>query len=332
MRLLMSLCNVGHFNSQFSLAVAEPGGAGPRLVDCSGFLDFSRDIGISGLCAIPGGVAAAVQSADGQPKVALLDNQLKLVKTISDKRFSDLHGLYAHDGFLFCLSSGNNKVLKISLADHAVSLFWEYHLDHPFLHINSLIFHDGRPLVASHKTAPEGPGKGETAGAWYLDDYSVLMPDLKQPHTLVEEAGAVYCLSSHDSRVVKWADGVLSDTALPNYLRGLVFTGDHAVIGSSSHRFTSRKSEGVKRFTDFTDVVGNGKFMSSLVVADRDFANPQRIDTTPLGFEIYDVMVDPGVPEALLVDDSASVRMQTMQRQIVALRERLQTLRAEQAA
>ena len=48
---------------------------------------------------------------------------------------------------------------------------------------------------------------------------------------------------------------------------------------------------------------------------------------TFLGFEIYDVMKDPGVPESLLADDSAAVRMQTMQRQIVALRERLQAVK-----
>ena len=49
MRLLMSLCNVGHFNSQFSLAVAEIGGDAPALVDCSQILDLSRDVGITGL-------------------------------------------------------------------------------------------------------------------------------------------------------------------------------------------------------------------------------------------------------------------------------------------
>lgn len=325
MRLLMSLCNVGHFNSQFSLAVAEPDGGPPQLVDCSAFVDLSRDVGITGICAVPGGLAVAVQSA--HPKIVLLDHAWKVVKTVADDRFADLHSLHVADGYLFVLCSGNNKVMKVSLADHAVSLFWEYHLDEPFLHINSMIFHNGRPLVSSHKTAPEGPGKGETGGAWYLDDYSVLVPDLKQPHTLVEHDGAVYVLSSHDSRVLKAKDGALSEVTAPGYLRGLCFTGKQAILGSSSRRFISRKQQGVRRFTDFSDVVGNGQYMSNLAICDHDFANVRRIDTTHLGFEIYDVMEDPGVPASLLAEDSAAVRMQTMQRQIIALRERLQVVR-----
>lgn len=328
MRLLMSLCNVGHFNSQFSLAVVEIGGGAPTLVDCSDILDLSRDVGITGLCRIPGGVAVAVQSA--HPKIVLLDDRWKVVKTIADARFADLHSLYERDGYLFCLCSGNNKVIKISLEDHVVSLFWEYHIDQPFLHINSMVFHQGRPLVTSHKTAPEGPGKGESGGAWYLDDYSVLIPDLKQPHTLMIDGDAVYCLSSHDSRVVKWQGGKITEKTVPSYLRGLSFNGSKAFVGSSSRRFISRKHQGVRRYTDFSDVVGNEQYMSSLVVCDRDFQVEQRIDTTHLGFEIYDVIEDPGVPASLLVDDSAAVRMQTMQRQIIALRERLQTLRRSQ--
>lgn len=325
MRLLMSLCNVGHFNSQFSLAVAELGGGEPQLVDCSAFVDLNRDVGITGLCAVPGGLAVAVQST--HPKIVLLDRDWKVVASIADDRFADLHSLHLADGYLFVLCSGNNKVLKISLADHAVSLFWEYHLDTPFLHINSMIFHEGRPVVSSHKTVPEGPGRGETGGAWYLDDYSVLIPDLKQPHTLVEHDGSVYVLSSHDSRVVKSTGGVLSEVFVPSYLRGLAFIGKHAVVGSSSRRFISRKQAGVRRFTDFSDVVGNPQYMSSVVIADHEFNVRERIDTTHLGFEIYDVMKDPGVPQSLLADDSAAVRMQTMQRQIVALRERLQAVK-----
>lgn len=325
MRLLLSLCNVGHFNAQFSLAVAETGGGAPLLVDCSEILDLNRDVGITGLCRIPGGVAVAVQSA--HPKIVLLDDKWKVVKTIADDRFADLHSLYERDGYLFCLCSGNNKVIKISLDDHVVSLFWEYHIDEPFLHINSMVFHRGRPLVTSHKTAPEGPGRGESGGAWYLDDYSVLIPDLKQPHTLIVDGDAVYCLSSHDSRVMKWEDGVVSETNVPTYLRGLSFNGSKVFVGSSSRRFISRKQPGVRRFTDFSDVVGNEQYMSSLVVCDRDFKVQERIDTTHLGFEIYDVIEDPGVPAHLLVEDAAAVRMQTMQRQIIALRERLQTLK-----
>jgi hypothetical protein len=324
----MSLCNVGHFNSQFSLAVAETGGGAPLLVDCSEILDLNRDVGITGLCRIPGGLAVAVQSA--HPKIVLLDDSWKVVKTIVDERFSDLHSLHERDGYLFCLCSGNNKVIKISLEDHVVSLFWEYHIDEPFLHINSLVFHQGRPLVTSHKTAPEGPGQGESGGAWYLDDYSVLIPDLKQPHTLVEHQGAVYCLSSHDSRVVCWKDGEISERTVPTYLRGLSFNGTRAFVGSSSRRFISRKHQGVRRYTDFSDVVGNEQYMSSLVVCDGDFKVQERIDTTHLGFEIYDVIEDPGAPAGLLVEDAAAVRMQTMQRQVIALRERLQTLRRSQ--
>lgn len=325
MRLLMSLCNVGHFNSQFSLAVAEPGGAEPQLIDCSDFVDLNRDVGITGLCAIPGGVAVAVQSV--HPKIVLLDDRWKVIASIADDRFADLHSLHLADGYLFCLCSGNNKVLKVSLADRSVSLFWEYHIDTPFLHINSMIFHEGRPLVSSHKTVPEGPGRGETGGAWYLDDYSVLIPNLKQPHTLVEHDGAVYVLSSHDSRVVKSKDGELSEVAVPGYLRGLTFIGKKVVVGASSRRFISRKQAGVRRFTDFSDVVGNQDYMSSVMICDRDFSAPRRIDTTHLGFEIYDVIKDPGVPARLLAGDSAAVRMQTMQRQIVVLRERLQAAR-----
>lgn len=326
MRLLMSLCNVDHFNSQFSLAVVEPGGAPPRLVDCSGFLDPAEDVGVAGLCAIPGGLALVVQAL--RPKIVLLDDRWRVTKVVTDDRLADVHSLHYADGFLFCLSSGNNKVLKVALANHQVSLFWEYPIDTPFLHINAMIFHQGRPLVVSHKTPPDGPGRAVSGGAWYLDDYSVLIDGLEQPHSLVEHDGAVHCLSSHDQRVVSWKDGVISEVAMPSYLRGLAFVGDRAVLGCSSRRFVSRKDPGKSPYTDFTDVVGNVQYMSGLVVTDHDFGDAQRIDTTHLGFEIYDVMEDPGAPEALLAEDSAAVRMQTMQRKIIAFRERLQAERS----
>jgi hypothetical protein len=329
MRLLMSLCNVDHFNAQFSLAVVEPGGRPPRLVDCGDFVDVHGDVGIAGLCPIPGGLAVAVQSM--HPKVVLLDEQWRVTKVIADDRFADLHSLHFHDGFLFCLCSATNKVMKVSLADHAVSLFWEYQIDTPFLHINAMIFHQGRPLVVSHKIPPEAPERTESGGAWYLDDYSVLIPNLHQPHTLMEEGGCIYCLSSHDSRVVTWRDGTLSEEVVPSYLRGMAFVGDRTVLGSSSQRFISRKQQDAQPYTDFSDVIGNSQYMSSLVIGDRDFHEQARIDTTHLAFEIYDIIEDPGVPEALLVEDSAAVRLQAMQRQIIALRERLQTVRVELA-
>jgi hypothetical protein len=321
MRVLMSLCNVGLFNSQFSLASVDvERGHAIDLIDCQHFMDPARDSGVTGLIRLSnGGMAMCIQSPD--PRIVFLHPDWTAHKVVRDPRFADLHSLLEHEGFVFVTCTGVNKVVKISLDDFAVSLFWEYPVDEPFLHINSMIFHGERPLVCSHKVPPESKGGGASGGCWYLDDYEVLMSGLKQPHTVTLDEGAIHCLSSHDFRVVTWRGGELSSGAVQGYLRGLLVADGRMVVGSSSQRFVSRKKKELEKYVDFAGVVGNPLFMSSLVVADAAFKPARRVNTTILGFEIYDVIADPGAPDRLRVRPAPAVRMQTMQRQLVHMRE-----------
>ena len=330
MRVLMSLCNVGRFNSQFSLASVDVERAHAMdLVDCGHFLDVGRDTGITGLAVLSdGGIAACIQGPD--PRIIFLDSDFRAQKLVRDARFADLHSILEQDGFLFVCCSGSNKVLKISLEDYAVSLFWEYPIDEPFLHINSLVFHRERPLVCSHKIAPEATGGGASGGCWYLDDYEVLMAGLMQPHTVTIDGDAVHCLSSHDFQIATWLDGEVSFAPMQGYLRGMAIVDGRRVIGASSRRFVSRKKKQLEKYVDFAEVVANPLFMSSLAVADEAFALQRRVNTTALGFEIYDLVADPGVPDRLRARPAAAVRMQTMQRLVVSMREQMQ--RREAAA
>ncbi|HEX8233443.1 MAG TPA: hypothetical protein VF559_08890 [Caulobacteraceae bacterium] len=321
MRVLMSFCNVGLYNSQFSLALLDLSLPDPvALVDCAGFIDPDSDSGVTGLVRLgDGGLALAVQS--GQPRVVFLNADLSLRRVVRSERFADLHSLHERDGFLFCCSSGNNKILKIALGDYAVSLFWEYPIDEPFLHINSLAFVGERALACSHKIPPEtGTASG---GCWFLDDFDVLIPGLKQPHTVTSAGEAVWCLSSHDEQIAVWRGGEVTARPLKGYLRGLMFEGDQVLVGCSSRRFVSRKRKGVQRYADFAEVIGNPAYMSSLAVCGTDLEERARAGTTTVGFESYDLIADPGVPETLLRRPAAPVRMQTMQRQLIATRELL---------
>lgn len=326
MRLLVSLCNANQYNSQFSLAVVDTATEESRLVDCSAFLDFKADGGITGLCRFPGGLAVAVQSAS--PRIVLLDDKFRTVWTATDPRLADVHSVSFHGGKLFAMSSGRNKILEIDSKTGKVGLFWEYaRLETPFLHVNSLAFHEGKAVVCSHKLPPEAEHPAETGGCWRLDDHSVLMDGLKAPHTLTELDGALVCLSSADGRVAGWRNGKVAIAEVPGYLRGMVLTGKETYLGCSALRFISRKAPGVKRYADFKKVVGNPAYMSSIVVCDGAFREKRRIPTTHLGFELYDLVPDPGVPDAWLAEHSSAVRMQTMQRLTVTLREQVQALR-----
>jgi hypothetical protein len=326
MRLLLSLCNANQYNSQFSLAVVDTASGESRLVDCSAFLDFKADGGVTGLCRFEGGLALAVQSAS--PRIVLLDDDLHTRWVATDPRLVDVHSLAFHDGKLFAMSSGRNKILEIDARTGKVGLFWEYERSEtPFLHVNSLAFHDGRAVVCSHKLPPEANHRSETGGCWRLDDLEVLIDGLKAPHTLTALDGALVCLSSADGRVAAWRKGKLAVAEVPGYLRGMLMTGRETYLGCSALRFISRKSPGVKRYADFRKVVGNPAYMSSLVVCDGAFREKRRIPTTHLAFEIYDLAADPGVPDAWLAERSTAVRMQTMQRLTVTLREQLQALR-----
>ncbi len=324
MRVLMSLCNVGRFNSQFSLASVDvERGHAMDLIDCAHFLDIGKDIGITGLVHLSdGGIAACIQGPD--PRIIFLDADWRAKKLVRDARFADLHSILEHDGWLFVCCSGSNKVLKISLEDYATSLFWEYPVDEPFLHINSLVFHGERALVCSHKIPPEAKGGGASGGCWRLDDYEVLMAGLMQPHTVMLDGDAIHCLSSHDFRVATWREGEVSFAPMQGYLRGMAIDGGRRVIGSSSRRFVSRKKKQLEKYVDFGEVVANPLYMSSLVLADEAFKPTRRVNTTQLGFEIYDVIADPGVPERLRARPAAAVRMQTMQRLVVSMREQVQ--------
>jgi hypothetical protein len=324
MRVLMSLCNVGRFNSQFSLvSVDVERGHAMDLIDCSHFLDLSKDAGVTGMLHLSnGGMAMCIQSPD--PRIVFLKPDWTAHRLVRDPRFSDLHSLVERDGYVFAACSGVNKVLKISLDDFSVSLFWEYPVDEPFLHINSLVFHGERPLVCSHKIPPQAKGGGASGGCWYLDDYEVLIAGLMQPHSVTVDGDAVHCLSSHDFRIATWRDGAVSFTPMQGYLRGMAFIDGKVVIGSSSQRFVSRKKKELEKYVDFAEVVANPLYMSSLVLADATFKPQRRINTTALGFEIYDVIADPGAPERLRRRPAPAVRMQTMQRLLVAMREQSQ--------
>jgi hypothetical protein len=327
MRLLISLCNANQYNSQFSLAVIDTESGERWLVDCGAFLDFKADNGITGLLQTPHGLAVAIQS--NKPRVTLLDPDFRVVWAATDERLADVHSLSLHpDGRILAMSSGRNKILDIDPKTGATGVFWEYApMATPFLHINSLAFLAGQPVVCSHKLPPEAKHPSETGGVWKLKDYSVLMPGLKAPHTLTAHDGGLVCLSSANGRVASWKDGVFDEKEVPGYVRGLLLGKDQSFIGSSALRFISRKAQGIKRYADFKTVVGNPAYMSSLVICDRDFREIRRIGTTFLNFEIYDVVADPGVPASWLKAEATAIRMQTMQRLTVTLREQLQAAR-----
>jgi hypothetical protein len=325
MRLLVSMCNLGVFNSQYSLASVDVDARGGiELVDCRSFLNPGKDTGINGLCRVGDMIAVGIQS--NVPRVALLDLQLNLIAAIEHPNLSDLHSLMPVDGQLYVVCTGNNKILKIDPADRSVSTVWEYHIDEPCLHINSLAFHDGRMLVSSHSLPAEARAKGQ-GGCWYTDTYEVLIPGLRQPHSLTAHGDSIYCLSSQDSRVVAWKGGALTEHQVRGYLRGMLVADDVIYIASSSGRFVSRKQAGVQVFVDFDEVIGNPKFMSEMVVCDLDFKPKRRVNITHVGFELYDVVEDPGVPDSLKAKPAAAVRMQTMFRQNVFFREQLQKFR-----
>lgn len=326
MRLLISLCNANQYNSQFSLAVIDTSTEERWLVDCTAFLDFKHDSGITGLCRTPQGLAVAVQS--NKPRVVMLDAAFKVMWTATHPALADVHSINHHDGRLFVMSSGRNKVLEIDARTGAVDVFWDYEpSDTPLLHINSLAFLDGRPVACSHQVPAEAGHPSKTGGVWRLDDFEVLIGDLKAPHTLTARGDRLSCLSSADGRIATWRGGDVKEASVTGYIRGMLTTADEVYIGSSALRFISRKAQGVKRYADFKTVVGNPAYMSNLIVCDRKFRELRRINTTFLGFEIYDVVEDPGVPEAWLAEASTAVRMQTMQRLTVTLREQLQAAR-----
>lgn len=326
MRLLISLCNANQYNSQFSLAVIDTATGERWLADCSAFLDFKHDGGITGLCRTPRGLAVAIQSST--PRVVLLDESFNVVWAATHPALADVHSMTSHYGRLFVMSSGRNKILEIDTRIGGVGVFWEYEpTETPLLHINSLAFHEGRPVACSHQIPPEAGHAVKGGGVWRLDDYEVLIAGLKAPHTLTARDGGLTCLSSADGRVVSWRDGEVAETTVPGYIRGMLDVGDEVYLGSSALRFISRKTQAVKRYADLKTVVGNPAYMSNLVVCDRQLNEQRRINTTFLGFEVYDVIEDPGVPQAWLSTASPAVRMQTMQRLTVTLREQLQAVR-----
>lgn len=322
MRLLLSMCNLGVFNSQFSLAAIEARERGQiDLIDCRSFMNPTKDAGINGLIAIPGGLAVAIQSS--KPRVSLLDTALQVTQIVEHPFLQDLHSLHFEGGRLFCVCTGNNKILEIDPDTGEVSVFWEYHIDQPHLHINAFTFHGSRALVSSH-SMPIESGVRVRGGAWYLDNFEPALTGLEQPHSLHVAGDTITCLSSHDSRVVVRNGEDTSERNVRGYLRGMHIDGDQVFLGSSSKRFMSRKQKQMQAFVDFDDVVGNKDFMSSIVVCDSSFKPQMRINLTHVGFEIYDVIADPGLPDEVRGRPAMALRMQTMFRQNVFFREQLQ--------
>ena len=201
--------------------------------------------GRSGICVTPTGYLIGCQHAakeygiQGPSRIIALDPQFNLIHEYTCRAIRDIHSIIWTPSGVYAVSSGNNAVFELGLADDGSvrneRLVWAVDEDlrvvrtiveHDQHHVNSMVMHKGRLAVSLFATGRPGDGR-----VVYIDTNETVMEGLYQPHSLQSLDGElVVCDSKRGEIVFGSGDRV----QLGGYTRGLTWDDSFLYVGSSA--------------------------------------------------------------------------------------------------
>ena len=278
------------------------------LVDLSDTLSQQGDIGLTGLTSIGDKLYAAVQSST-KARIVVLDRRLNVVNVIASPEFVDLHSLHRWNESLIAVSTGNQSVFQLDLADQRIKRLCAFDA---MIHANSAWPDETGLLICCHSPAhlvPEATG----GGVINVTTRRVILDRIGYPHSLEPNGNGFLVLDSHGQRVIRFNQtGIRQEQVLSGFLRGIAASRGSLFVASSPVRQVSRKNPVASTVHRHWDV-----FTERVCIHELDDAT-LAVKTThfPLvaGFEIYELLALDGA-EAI---DPAPSRLISSQAHVLA--------------
>ncbi|KRA57533.1 hypothetical protein ASD89_07690 [Caulobacter sp. Root656] len=199
--------------------------------------------GTDGLCRTRGGVVAMEQVYGGGTWLTRYDIDLTpgVAEELPD--IADGHDLRAWRGGLVVADTGHDRIAWVRAGKPVKTLWRASAADADTQHVNSVEVVGGRVLATAFGEKPEDGWR--TARGGYVVDCArgeILASGIAQPHSLVAEGAALWWCESANSTLWRQAPGEKArpQARLRGYLRGLMVTDRHIVVGASARRRRSR--------------------------------------------------------------------------------------------
>ncbi|HEY1934465.1 MAG TPA: DUF4915 domain-containing protein [Acetobacteraceae bacterium] len=284
--LFASVCNTTANAAPISLWLAR--GESEYLVDLSALLSRPGDTGLTGLAWHDGTLYAAVQSAS-EPRIIMLNGRLEPLGAMTAPAFADLHSLLAMDGVLLAAATGTQSLLRLNLADRAVTPLCQSPEN---IHLNSACYDGESLLICYHRRSAEDR-RLAAGGVMDVATRRILLHDLGLPHSLMPYGDGCLVLDSVGARVICFdRAGPKVQQTLDGFLRGATRAGNSLFVASSTLRYISRSNPKASPVRNLWDLMTERVRIFELDAATLDV----RTESAPVipGFEIYELLAVPG--------------------------------------
>jgi len=249
---------------------------------------LGRVIGVNGIIRFKDKFIVGYQSKP--TKIGIYDSEFKLLKVLLLDNVIDLHSFTIINDKLYCVSTGTNQVIEITLTnDFDISNtkpFYSYgnNIKKDIYHLNSISsYNDCLYITMFGKKNNNSWKNSENGQLLRISDKKVIKTSLQQPHTVYFiDTSMSYCESKTGKFIM---DDMKYD--LKNYTRGICFSDDYIFVGSSGKRIKSR-SEGTINIDEATTEEESKSYISIInrstkVIEDKIYLND-------FGTEIYEII------------------------------------------
>jgi hypothetical protein len=320
MSLLLSFCNQ-EFTPELALLLIDP--EQPQRARWIEYPLVDGYLSCNGIARHRDLVYVLIHARDGRTDLLVFDAKLAWLATCPLASVRSGHSLIAVDDTLYAVSSRDNAVVALRLADDGLAVeheqcFWR----HPDcadrqgdqVHLNSIASCDGAMVVTCFGPK-SGSGWKSARGGLCLEIGSgrTLASGLVQPHTARLLDRRLLVCGSGDSSL--WASEPGDRTSLSRrrqlsgYLRGLELWGGRLFVGRSGYRRISKS-------TGTPNVEVDSDLGAALLELTPELELRREIDLRPFGSEVYDLMALPELtPEPA---DAVARRVESLERRLTA--------------
>lgn len=155
--------------------------------------------------------------------------------------FSDIHDVLVHEDGIYVVSTADNEIIKLSLADDRVQR-WRFSGAQDSRHINCLAAWNNKIVFSAFgdfQSTEEYKGRTKGAGAVHdLLSGNKLIEGLSQPHSLVPHGRNLLLANSEEKEIREYAPNgsLVRARKLDGYTRGVCISGDIIYVGLSRSR------------------------------------------------------------------------------------------------
>lgn len=196
--------------------------------------------GITGLARYKGGYAAVTQSE--LPQIIHFDSDYRVLEVWDLRDVVDAHSVMVWNDKFYVVASGSDSILELDPDTGEVKTFWrDNEKNKDSIHMNSLVLHAGDLyLTAFGKKRTKHWRSADQGYLYNITRAECTLTPIYHPHTAVSLNGGIILCESFRSGVMDEQGGYFNTGR--GYIRGLAYTEDLLLLGSSTGRNYSRST------------------------------------------------------------------------------------------